>query len=243
METRKFEDDWLTNGSAAEPEVRILLADQDPISRHVLGRVVRRAEQLRLVVSVDVRQPLRDWRLNQVDVAVLGVGHNCDPVDTIRELVAGGIRVLLIGVGWTRGKLDAAFQAGAMGCLLKDARISGLAAAARAVASGHTVLSPELHELYRSPSERRRGVPPSPDRPGGGESTQRLLSTLTDREREVLALLTDGLSTSEAAARLHVSAATIKSHVSHTLTKLGVRNRLEAVLLMQGAPVPVAQQS
>ncbi|WP_434589216.1 LuxR C-terminal-related transcriptional regulator [Streptomyces sp. A5-4] len=254
METRIFDDDWFANGSVAEPEARILLADQDPISRHVLGGVVHRADQLRLVASVDVRQPLREWRLEQVDVAVLGVGHNCDPVDTIRALVAAKIQVLLIGVGWTRTKLDAVFQAGANGVLTKDARIGGLAAAARAVASGHTVLSPDLHELYRSPSERRLPPPSAKAQivPVGRETaTQRLLSALTDREREVLALLTDGLSTAEAAARLHVSAATIKSHISHTLTKLGVRNRLEAVLLMQGvrgmqsetATLPVAQPS
>lgn len=233
MPTRIFEDDWFANTTVAEPEARILLADQDPITRHVLGGVVHRADQLRLVATVDVRQPLHEWPLDQADVAVLGVSHNCDPVDTIREVVTRNVEVLLIGVGWTRAKLDAVFQAGAKGCLIKDTRIGGLAAAARAVASGHTVLSPELHELYRPPSERRP-EPPAAQAAPGDDSAQRLLYTLTSREREVLALLTDGLSTAEAAAQLQVSAATIKSHISHTLTKLGVRNRLEAVLLLQG---------
>ncbi|MFD3546481.1 LuxR C-terminal-related transcriptional regulator [Streptomyces sp. NPDC058655] len=208
----------------------------------MLGGVVHRADQLRLVASVDVRKPLSEWPLSQIDVAVLGVGHQCDPVETVRELSARRIQVLLIGVGWTKAKLDAVFQAGANGCLMKDTRIGSLAAAARSVASGHTVLSPELHALYRSPAERRIASPISAAAPGP-DSAPRLPGSLTEREREVLALLADGLSTAEAAAHLQVSSATIKSHISHTLTKLGVRNRLEAVLLMQGAQVPVAQMS
>ncbi len=244
METHIFADDWFTNGRVAEPEARILLADQDPISRHVLGGVVHRADRLTLVASVDIRQPLAQWPLDRVDVAVLGMGYNCEPADTVRELVAHHVAVLLIGVGWTKEKLDTVLEAGAKGCLLKDTRIGGLAAATRAVASGHTVLSPELDAMYRSPAARRPARRPAEAPPkADADPAQQMLGVLTEREREVLGLLTDGLSTVEAADRLQVSSATIKSHISHTLTKLGVRNRLEAVLLMRGTGTPKPQHT
>lgn len=238
MGTHIFEDDWFTNGNVAEPEARILLADQDPIARHVLGGVVHQANRLRLVASVDVRAPLSEWPLSQVDVAVLGVGHNCDPVTTVRELADRRIQVLLIGVGWTKTKLDAVFRAGATGCLMKDTRIGSLAAAARAVAAGHTVLSSELRALYWLSPEHKPAAPAAPIPTG---DTSVLPGTLTEREFEVLSLLADGLSTAEAATYLQVSPATIKSHISHSLTKLGVRNRLEAVLLLQRSRVPAGQ--
>jgi DNA-binding NarL/FixJ family response regulator len=115
---------------------------------------------------------------------------------------------------------------------VKNTEVGGLAAAARAVASGHTVLSPELHGLYTSPVRVVPGPVPSQVSRRAG-SPDHLLRLLTGREHKVLALLAEGLSTAEAAADLKVSPATIKSHVSHALTKLGVRNRLEAVLLVR----------
>ncbi|WP_371493617.1 response regulator transcription factor [Kitasatospora sp. NBC_00374] len=229
---RAPKDVWLADGELAEPAPRVLLADHDPVSRHVLGRVLDRSGRLAGVVCVDTRSPWQEWPLAQVDVAVLAVGPQEDLTRTVRELAARGIRILMIGVDWTRQRLDGAFAAGAAGCLVKDARIEGLAAAVHTVAHDHTVLSPELLGLYARaprPSAGRAAAA----RAGGGPSPEHLLGALTDREREVLALLSDGLSTAETAGALRVSPATVKSHVSHALTKLGLRNRLEAVLLIQ----------
>ncbi|WP_441250126.1 response regulator transcription factor [Kitasatospora sp. McL0602] len=180
---------------------------------------------------MDIRRPVREWPLDQVDVAVLAIGHQEDHSRTVHELALSKIQVLLIGVGWTRARLEAAVSAGAAGCLVKDTRIGGLATAVRSVASGHAVLSPELLGLYRSPARRE----PSSAAPPvlSGDAVRRLIRSLTDREQQVLTLLAEGSSTVEAAEALSVSPATVKSHISHALGKLGVRNRLEAVLLMQ----------
>jgi DNA-binding NarL/FixJ family response regulator len=98
------------------------------------------------------------------------------------------------------------------------------------VASGHVVLSPQLLGQCLQKKPASGGSPFGLD---GPVPLDTLLATLTKREREVLDLLADGKSTAEAAEVLMLSAATVKSHVSHALSKLGVRNRLEAVLLMQ----------
>lgn len=228
----RLQNDWLPDVDHGEPDTRVLVADRDPISRHVLGEVLRRTGQFDVVACVEGDQPMRTWPLSRVDVVVLAATPREDITLTVRELVSRRIRVLLIGVGWTRGRLDAAFAAGVAGCLVKNTEVGGLAAAAQAVASGHTVLSPELHGLYTVPAHPFRGTVPSQASRRAG-SPEHLLRLLTQREHKVLALLAEGLSTAEAAADLHVSPATIKSHVSHALTKLGVRNRLEAVLLVR----------
>lgn len=220
-----LERDLFGMDQAAETTARVLVADHDPISRHVLARVLGASPQLVVTGSVNNHQPLRQWPLDRVDVVVLAVAPNEECTGLVRQLELRKAGVLLVGTGWTQRRLDAAFEAGAMGCLVKNIKVAGLAAAIRAVASGHTVLSPELHALYA----RRTPVAPSPA-PAG---TEHLLHTLTSREQEVMRNLAEGMSTAETAVRLRVSPATVKSHVSHVLTKLGARNRLEAVLLFQ----------
>ncbi|MFD3536470.1 LuxR C-terminal-related transcriptional regulator [Streptomyces sp. NPDC058664] len=211
----------------ADERVRVLVADHDPISRHVLTSVLRRSPHLEVAGSVNEQQPLTEWPLDRIDVVVLVSVFRENVAQLVRRLESRKVRVLLVGTTWSKGRLDAAFAAGATGCLVKDIQVAGLSAAIRAVASGHTVLSPELRVLYT-----QRAPGPSSARTTGSE---RLLHTLTSREREVLKSLADGMSTAETAAQLHVSPATVKSHVSHALTKLGARNRLEAVLLFQSS--------
>jgi two-component system nitrate/nitrite response regulator NarL len=217
----------LASSSGSRP--RVVLADHDPISRRFLEAALRAADQLSVVAGIDSHHPMADWPLRQVDVVVLGLGHGDAPLGTVRELSSRMIPVLLIGLDWTRRSLDGALAAGASGCLTKSVDLTGVVSGVQAVASGNIVLSPELVELYvlRSPGEAV-----------GGSRDQDLVRTLSNREREVLALLADGMSTAEAAALCGVSNATIKSHVSHALTKLGARNRLEAVLMVKGSFTP-----
>lgn len=221
-------DELFEGQDFAEREIRLLFADRDPISRHVLGSLLRKNRLFEVVGCVDSPRLLSDWQAEDVDVIILAVGPQDDVQSVVRELTARRLCVLVLGTVWTWDRLDAAFRAGALGCLVKDTAVADLAAAARAVTSGHTVLSPELHGIYT-------GTPAAGADGGDRSFPDTRLRSLTDREHEVLAMLARGVSTAEAAGLLRVSAATVKSHVSHAIAKLGVRNRLEAVLLMRQA--------
>lgn len=201
--------------------VRTLLADEDPISRDVVQVALRSDDQLHLVAGIDSRRPLSEWPLNQVEVVVLGLSHGDVLLSTLRDLAARGIKSVVVGLDWNRRVLDNVLAAGASGCLVKDARLDGVVSGVRAVAAGNRVLSPRLLEIYA----------PRHARDGGADDL--VVARLTLREREILNLLGEGLSTSEVAAACGVSGATIKSHVSHALTKLRARSRLEAVLMLK----------
>ncbi|MFM9368786.1 LuxR C-terminal-related transcriptional regulator [Streptomyces sp. Da 82-17] len=214
------------------PDVCVLLADADPVARHVLAAALGGADGVTVLGTADSREPLHRWPLAGVQVVVLADGSGPQPGPLAAELVHKGIRVLLLGTGWTGRSLGAALAAGCAGVLVKDPEIGRLAAAVRAAAAGYVVVSPELVGLWTP----QRPGPAAAPRPRRGDRTAGLLlRSLTEREREVLTLLAEGLSTREAARRLKVTPATVKSHVSHALAKLSVRNRLEAVLLMRRA--------
>lgn len=218
----------VVTGRPGRPRIHTLVADHDPISRRVINGVLDSSDQIDVVACVDSHDPLPQWPLRQVDVAVLGLTPGDFLVDVVRELASRLIRVVLIGVDWSRCGLDEAVAAGATGCLVKDPELRGMVGSVCAVAGGNVVLSPQLLELYLprlSPGAARQR-----------ESLEAVLR-LSERERQVLTMLGEGMSTAETAKRCGVSTATIKSHVSHALIKLGARNRLEAVLMVRGALV------
>jgi DNA-binding NarL/FixJ family response regulator len=152
-----------------------------------------------------------------------------DGIEATRRIVASGSmsRVLIL----TTFDLDeyafAGLRAGASGFLLKDVPPAELTAAIRSVASGDAVVSPritrELLDRYAS-SLPRFGGDPAPD-------VHPILSRLTDREGEVLLAMAAGLSNAEIAGRLVLSEATVKTHVTRILGKLGLRDRVQAVVL------------
>lgn len=226
-------DDWMVTQDLSQQEVRILLVDPDPISRHVFATVLRAHSQLRVVDCLDSRLPAGRWPLHEVDVVVMASGEVDECLGTVRELAPLKIKMLLISIGWTRHGLTEALAAGATGFLVKDTGVRQLPAAITAVASGHLVFSPGLLRLFAAPPVAGSGQQPA-SAASDRSANEVLLRSLTDREQAVLALLADGLSTTEAAQALNVSTTTIKSHISHFLAKLGARNRLEAVLLRQG---------
>jgi DNA-binding NarL/FixJ family response regulator len=131
-------------------------------------------------------------------------------------------RVLILTTFGLDQYIIEALRAGASGFLLKDAPVHEVIAAVRAVAAGDAVLSAAVTRQLLDQVARRLPAPVS-RRPAD-------LDLLTDREHEVLRMLANGLSNAEIAAAMVVSEATVKSHVSHLLGKLGLRDRVQAVI-------------
>src|SRR6185503_16048736 len=147
-----------------------------------------------------------------------------DGIEATRRLTADaeGIRVLILTTFGLDDYVYEALRAGASGFMLKDAPPEELLAAIEVVARGDALIAPAV---TRSVIEEfvRRSPAQSPSPP--------LLDELTAREREVLELLARGLSNAEIAERLVVRDGTVKTHVAHVLFKLGLRDRIQAVIL------------
>ena len=136
--------------------------------------------------------------------------------------------------------LFAALDAGASGFLLKNAGPEELVSAVRVVAGGDALLAPEVTrrviERYAA-QQSDPARPPAPESAGAGGAAPALVlaDPLTDREAEVLRLMTQALSNAEIAQRLYIGEATVKTHVSKVLQKLGARDRVQAVVLAHRA--------
>ena len=156
-----------------------------------------------------------------------------DGLEAARQLaIAGtvGSGILMLTTFNRDDYLFAALQAGAAGFLLKNTSPEKLVEAVQVIARGDALLSPDV---TRRVIEQYTAAPATP-------TPSPLLDELTDREREVLALLARGLSNPEIAAALFVGEATVKSHVSKVLLKLGLRDRIQAVVFAyeHGIAVP-----
>jgi DNA-binding NarL/FixJ family response regulator len=190
---------------------RLVLSSQPDID--VVGEAGDGAEALRLlahtpadVVVMDIRMPVMDG------------------VEATRRLGQGdsGVRVLVLTTFDTDEDAFAALQAGASGFLLKNVPPEELLAAIRVVAAGDAVVAPRI---TRRLLDRFAGqLSNQPEQAGR-------IASLTDREHEVLLLLANGLSNAEIAERLFVAETTVKTHVGRILTKLGLRDRVQAVVL------------
>ncbi len=149
-----------------------------------------------------------------------------DGIEATRRIVASPaaaqVRVLILTTFDLDEYVYAALRAGASGFLLKDAPANELVQAIRVVAAGEAMLAPSI---TRRLLDKYAGKLPS-----GEEPVPDALHQLTEREVEVLKLVARGLSNSEIAADLFVSETTVKTHVGHVLTKLGLRDRVQAAV-------------
>jgi DNA-binding NarL/FixJ family response regulator len=174
----------------------------------------------------DGAQALAQVRELQPDVVVMDIRMpGMDGLEATRRLLAGGSdapRVLILTTFDLDEYVYEAMRLGASGFLLKSVRPRQLPDAVRTVAEGEALLAPSVtrrlvEQFVRLPS------------PGGGIPTP--LAELTERELDVLRLIADGKSNAEIAASLYLSEATIKTHVNRVLTKLRLRDRVQAVVL------------
>ena len=151
-----------------------------------------------------------------------------DGIEATAQIVAdgGGSRVLILTTFDLDEYVYRALQAGASGFLLKDARPDDLQEAIAVVAAGDALLAPSVTRRLIADFARNGRRPATPD-----AATRAALASLTEREREVLLGIARGRSNAEIAAELFVGEATVKSHVSGLLSKLGLRDRVQAVVL------------
>ncbi|MDN4482842.1 response regulator [Demequina lignilytica] len=151
-----------------------------------------------------------------------------DGLAATREILARDpdARVVILTTFDDDEYLYESLRAGASGFLLKSVEGDALVSAVRVVAGGEALLAPEV--TRRVISQFARGGGPAPADPH--EPSAAAVGDLSDREVEVLTLMARGMSNQEIAAELYVSNTTVKTHVSHILTKLGVRDRVQAVV-------------
>lgn len=215
----------------------VLLVDDQALLRMGFRLVLEGSDDLEVVgEAADGRSAIEQVVALRPDVVLMDVRMpGMNGIDATKRIVAEhpGTRVLIL----TTFDLDeyafAALRVGASGFLLKDAGPTELVAAIRSVASGDAVVSPRVTrrmlEMFagRLPADTAGAA-----QAGGGTSdVDPRLAELTAREREVLEAVAEGLSNAEIAERMFLSEATVKTHVGRILAKLGVRDRVQAVVL------------
>ncbi len=212
----------------ASGRVRVGVADDQPLIRTGLRAMIEHAADLELVAEAeDGEQAVELARRHRPDVILMDIRMpGVDGIEATRRITADSeldrVRVVILTTFDVDDYVHAAIRAGASGFLLKDAPPEDVLDAIRVVARGDALLAPSvtrrlIEELASRPDADR---PPPPE-----------LSGLTEREREVLALVGRGLSNAEVAARLFVCPASAKTHVSHVMTKLFARDRAQLVVL------------
>ena len=206
--------------------IRVLLCDDQALVRSGFRLILESREDIEVVGEAeDGREAIELARRVDPDVILMDIRMpNVDGVEATRRLVSGGSRARIVIL--TTFDLDEyvfeSIRAGASGFLLKDVQPAQLVDAIRVVAAGEALLAPSV---TRRLLERFAHTLPGEEKPPPE------LTSLTERELEVLTLLAGGLSNAELAQRLFLSETTVKSHISSVFRKLGLRDRVQAVVL------------
>ena len=219
--------------------IAVIVADDQGMVRSGLRSLLEQASDIEVVgEAADGQQALSAIRRLRPDVALMDIRMpNLDGLAATRKLVgeATTSRILVLTTYDLDEYVFEALRAGASGFMLKDAPAEELVGAIRVLAAGEALLAPTV---------TRRVIEAFARLPAPNAEQRSALAELTSREVDVLRLLARGLSNAEIAAELVVSDATVKTHVSHVLMKLGLRDRIQAVIfayesgLIAPAPPP-----
>jgi DNA-binding NarL/FixJ family response regulator len=207
--------------------IRVLLADDEALVRGGFRMILESQDDIEVAGEAsNGAQALEQARRLKPDVVLMDIRMpGIDGLEATRRLLAAGNdapRVLILTTFDLDEYVYEAMRLGASGFLLKSVRPRQLPDAVRTVAEGEALLAPSV---------TRRLVEEFVRLPAPGQGVPEPLSELTERELDVLRLIAGGKSNAEIAASLYLSEATIKTHVNHVLTKLGLRDRVQAVVI------------
>jgi DNA-binding NarL/FixJ family response regulator len=206
--------------------IRVLLADDQDLVRAGFRALLDAQDDIEVVgEAADGDEAVRLARRERPDVVLMDIRMpGTDGLVATRIIAAderlAGVRIVILTTFELDEYVFEAIRVGASGFLVKNTKPVELLRAVRAVAAGDALLSPSVtRRLIREFAARTRDAPRTP-----------ALDALTDREREVMALVAEGLNNDEIAERLYVSPLTAKTHVSRAMVKLGARDRIQLVV-------------
>jgi DNA-binding NarL/FixJ family response regulator len=205
--------------------VRVFLVDDDDLMRAGLKAVLSSDDTIEVIgEAADGRAAIAEVALRTPDVVLMDVRmHDVDGISATREILSTSpaLKIAILTTFEQDDYIFGALRAGASGFLLKRTRPEELIAAIHSLASGDSLLSPSV---------TRRVIERMASEPAADPVAEKRLEEITPREREVLELIAGGLSNTEIAQALVVEESTVKTHVKHILTKLGLRDRVQAVI-------------
>ena len=206
--------------------ISVLLCDDQALVRDGFHMILNNEEDINVVGEAsDGGEAVELTKRLLPQVVLMDVRMpNMNGIEATRRILASGVesRVLILTTFDLDEYVYEALRVGASGFLLKDVTARQLVDGVRVVASGEALLAPTV--------TRRLLERFAPTLPGGDEGAPPALESLTERELEILTLLASGLSNAELGAKLYLSEPTIKTHLSSIFRKLGVRDRVQAVI-------------
>jgi DNA-binding NarL/FixJ family response regulator len=214
--------------------VKVLIADDQALVRAGFRLILKTAEIDVVAEAADGEQAVAAVLEHRPDVELKDIRKpHLDGIEATRRILAAGhaaegVRIIILTTFDLDQYVYAALAAGASGFLLKDVTPEHLIAAVQLVRTGDALLAPSITRRLVETFAPRVGAAAGT---GGAGSGRGDLSALTPRELEVLRLVARGMSNAEIAAALRVSEATVKTHVARILAKLGLRDRVQAVVL------------
>ena len=211
--------------------ITVALVDDDPMVRTGLNFILKGEDGIDVAWQAgDGAEALTKLRDRPVDVVLLDVRMpGLDGLATLEELRGWQTRprVIVLTTFNTDDYVVRALKLGADAFLLKDADPARLVEAIQRVVAGENVLAPDV---------TRTLITVATDAPAAGDPSARaLVAALTEREREVAVLMTQGLTNNQIGTRLHLSLASVKSHLTSMFVKLGVDNRVSAAMIIRDA--------